>query len=65
MRVVVDHDLCESNAVCMRLVPEVFHVGADDRLCLLVERPPDDLRARLQEAVRRCPKQALSLTDDA
>jgi len=65
MRVVVDYDLCESNAVCMRLVPEIFHVGADDRLRLLVEQPPEDLRARLREAVLRCPKQALSLVEDA
>ena len=64
MRVVVDRDLCESNAVCMRLVPEVFEVGDDDRLYLRQERPPEPLRARVQEAVRRCPKQALSLADD-
>jgi ferredoxin len=64
MRVVVDRDLCESNAVCMRLVPEVFEVGDDDRLHLRQERPPEALRARIREAVRRCPKQALSLADD-
>lgn len=64
MRVVVDHDVCESNAVCMRLVPEVFQVRDDDRLYILAERPPDALRARVAEAVRRCPKQALSLVDD-
>jgi ferredoxin len=64
MRVVVDYTLCESNAVCMRLVPEVFEVRDDDRLYLRVERPPEALRARVDEAVRRCPKQALSLIDD-
>ena len=64
MRVVVDRDLCESNAVCVRLVPEVFEVGDDDRLYLRQERPPEPLRGRVQEAVRRCPKQALSLADD-
>jgi ferredoxin len=64
MRVVVDRVLCESNAVCMRLVPEVFEVRDDDRLYLLQEHPPEALRARLAEAVRRCPKQALSLVDE-
>jgi ferredoxin len=63
MRVVVDYDLCESNAVCMRLVPEVFEVGDDDRLRLRQDRPPESLRVRVEEAVRRCPKQALSLVD--
>ena len=64
MRVVVDYALCESNAVCMRLVPEVFEVRDDDRLHLRVERPPETLRARVEEAVRRCPKQALALVED-
>ena len=30
MRVVVDFDLCESNALCMGLAPEVFEVRDDD-----------------------------------
>jgi ferredoxin len=64
MRVVVDYTLCESNAVCMRLVPEVFEVRDDDRLYLKTERPPDALRGRVDEAVRRCPKQALSIVED-
>ena len=64
MRVIVDYTLCESKAVCMRLVPEVFEVRDDDRLYLKTERPPEALRARVDEAVRRCPKQALSVADD-
>jgi ferredoxin len=64
MRVVVDYTLCESNAVCMRLVPEVFEVRDDDRLYLKTERPPDSLRPRVDEAIRRCPKQALSIVED-
>ena len=64
MRVIVDRDLCESNAVCMRLVPEVFVVGDDDRLHLLQERPDESLRDRIATAVRRCPKQALTLVVD-
>jgi ferredoxin len=64
MRVAVDYTLCESNAVCMRLVPEVFEVRDDDRLYLKAERPAAALRPRIEEAVRRCPKQALSIVDD-
>ena len=29
MRIVVDFDLCESNALCMGLAPEVFEVRDD------------------------------------
>ena len=65
MRVRVDHQLCEANGVCVRLVPEVFEVSADDRLQLKQERPPDALRTRVEQAVRRCPKQALSIVDES
>ena len=61
MRVVVDWDLCESNAVCMAVAPEVFEVDDDDNLNVLQQEPPEELRAKVEEAVRRCPKQALAL----
>jgi ferredoxin len=63
MRVVVDYDLCESNAICMAVAPEVFEVDDDDNLNLLQEEPPEELRPKVEEAVRRCPKQALSIQD--
>jgi ferredoxin len=63
MRVVVDYDLCESNAVCMNIAPEVFEVRDDDFLYVLDETPSDGLRPKLEEAVKRCPKQAISLED--
>jgi ferredoxin len=62
-RVVVDFDKCESNALCMAAAPEVFEVRDDDFLYVLQEEPPDDLRAKCEEAVRVCPKQAISIVD--
>jgi hypothetical protein len=47
MLVRVDRDLCESNAVCARLVPEVFEVGEDDQLRLKQERPWEARPARV------------------
>jgi ferredoxin len=63
MKVVVDFDRCESNAVCMGIVPEVFEVRDDDFLYVLDENPPEALRPRVEEAVRSCPKAAISLID--
>ena len=63
MKVIVDFDVCESNAVCMGIAPEVFEVRDDDFLYILDEHPPEELRAKVEEAVRRCPKQAISLED--
>ncbi|QBI55756.1 ferredoxin [Streptomonospora litoralis] len=61
MRVNVDFDLCESNAICMGVVPEVFEVREDDFLYVLQEEPPEDLRAEVEEAARMCPKQAITI----
>jgi ferredoxin len=64
-KVVVDYDSCESNAICMGVAPEVFEVRDDDFLYLLTEEPPDELRAKVEDAVRACPKQAISIVDTA
>ena len=61
MKVVVDYDLCESNAVCMAIAPQVFEVRDDDFLYVLQEEPDESLRSKMEEAVSRCPKQAISI----
>jgi ferredoxin len=63
MKVVVDFDLCESNAVCMGIAPEVFEVREDDFLYILQEHPPEEMRAQVEQAVRSCPKAAIRLED--
>ena len=63
MKVVVDFDKCESNAVCMGIAPDVFEVRDDNFLYVLQEEPPEDRRAQMQECVRQCPTQAISLQD--
>ena len=63
MKVVVDYLVCESNAICMGIAPEVFEVRDDDNLYVLNEHPGPELRDKVEEAVRRCPKQALSIED--
>ncbi|MFC7329986.1 ferredoxin [Marinactinospora rubrisoli] len=61
MRVNVDFDRCESNAVCMGIVPEVFEVRDDDFLYVLQEEPSEEWRDRVEEAARMCPKQAIEI----
>jgi ferredoxin len=61
MRVVVDFDRCESNALCMEVAPEVFEVRGDDFLYVLDETPPESLRAQVEEAARMCPKAAITI----
>lgn len=63
MKVIVDFDLCESNAICMAAAPEVFEVRDDDFLYVLNENPGAELQDKVREAAERCPKQAITLED--
>jgi ferredoxin len=63
MRVDVDWDLCESNALCVTSAPEVFELQDDDTLLILQETPDESLRAKVETAVRTCPKRAITLQD--
>ena len=60
-RVVVDYDRCSSTAICMQLAPEVFEVRDDNLLYVLDEEPPEELRAKVEAAVKGCPMRALSI----
>ena len=63
LRVVVDRDLCESNGVCVQIAPDVFRIDdATDRMELLCDVTSDGTRESIENAVRMCPRGALSLT---
>ena len=63
MKIVVDFDRCESNAVCMGIAPEIFEVRDDNFLYILDENPPESKRAEVEEAVTMCPKAAISIQE--
>ena len=60
MEVSVDRELCEANAVCCGLAPDVFALDDDEQLVLSPIAP--DQEARVRTAVERCPKNALAVT---
>jgi ferredoxin len=64
MKVVVDYDVCTSNAVCMGILPSVFEVRDDGFLYVLEDHPDESLRSQLQEAVQSCPTGAISIEED-
>ncbi len=63
MRVIVDRDLCEANALCVEEAPNVFQMDDEGRMVVAVQRPGPALAEEAREAVRRCPRGALSLVD--
>jgi len=63
VKIVVDHERCEGNARCVKLAPTVFQTDENDQLRLLQPEPGPELRAAVEEAVARCPRQALMVDD--
>jgi ferredoxin len=63
MRVEVDWGLCESNGVCMGIIPEVFHLDDDDMLHVLQPEVTPENESLIRDAVRQCPRQAISITE--
>jgi ferredoxin len=61
MEIRVDRSLCEANAVCCGLAPDVFELDDDEQLIILQPDPPEDRVERVSLAVARCPKNALQL----
>ena len=68
MKVTVDPVACEANAVCVRLVPQLFSIYEDadgeDALAIANEGEfPESDAQGVREAAARCPKMALSLDE--
>ena len=63
MRIEVDWGLCESNGVCMGIIPEVFQLGDDDMLTVLQPEVTPETEERVRDAVRQCPRQAISIVE--
>jgi ferredoxin len=61
MKIKVDYDLCESNALCEAMAPEVFEVDDNDDLQLKTDETTDDNLENVKRAVAACPRAAISL----
>lgn len=64
MRIVLDADLCQGHAVCQGEAPAVFAVPKRGHVEILDSAPGAEQRAAVEDAVRYCPTQALSLVED-
>ena len=63
MRVRVDVDLCQGHGVCVNEAPEVFELDGAGPVSIRLPEPPDELRARVADALRYCPTGAIALED--
>jgi ferredoxin len=64
MRVSADLELCQGHQMCQFEAPDVFGLNDDeDKVVLLDENPPEDLRPQVVQAVEYCPAMALTVED--
>ena len=64
-RLQVDRDLCEGYANCVFQAPDVFDLGDDNIVVVLLAGDIGEAdHERVAEAVASCPVSALSLDDD-
>jgi ferredoxin len=64
MKVKVDFDLCESNALCEAIAPDIFELDDDDFLQILDDEVTDENRDRVERAVASCPRAAISIVEE-
>ena len=68
LKVTVDLDLCQGHSVCLGECPEVFAVVEHDegypQVVVLLEEPPEELRAKVETASRYCPNHVITVTDE-
>ncbi len=60
-RIAVDIDRCVGGGQCVLAAPEVFDQDDEGLVVVLDRTPAPDLLHAVDEAVRRCPGQVLSL----
>ncbi|WP_148613000.1 ferredoxin [Nocardioides rubriscoriae] len=64
MKIKVDFDLCESNALCEAMAPEVFELDDDDYLVVKTDETTPENIDDVKRAVAACPRAAITLVED-
>jgi ferredoxin len=63
MRVEVDRDRCEGNAVCVGIAPDLFDLDDEDYAVMKVDDIPADQEQLAEQSVNECPRAALIRKD--
>jgi ferredoxin len=61
VKIIVNYDRCDGQGLCADRCPEVFDLDDEDQVVVLQENPGEELRDKVEAAVRACPKAALSV----
>ena len=59
VRVIVDRDRCEGNAVCLGIAPDIFDLDDEDYAVVKTDPIPSDREDLAEQAIAECPRAAL------
>jgi ferredoxin len=63
MRVEVDHDRCEGNAVCVGIAPDLFDLDDEDYAVVKADPVPEGQEDLAEQSIAECPRAALIRKD--
>lgn len=63
MRVIVDRDRCEGNAVCVGIAPDIFELDDEDYAVVQATPIPAGQESLAEQAIAECPRAALMRGD--
>ncbi|MBB3601698.1 ferredoxin [Mycolicibacterium sp. BK556] len=63
MRVEVDRDRCEGNAVCVGIAPDLFELDDEDYVMVTKDPIPADREDVAEQSIAECPRAALTRKD--
>src|SRR5262245_27111927 len=63
VRVIVDRDRCEGNAVCLGIAPDIFDLDDEDYAVVKTDPIPSDREQLAEQAIAECPRAALQRQD--
>jgi ferredoxin len=63
MRVEVDRDRCEGNAVCVGIAPDLFDLDDEDYAVVKADPVPEDRQDVAEQSIAECPRAALIRKD--
>ncbi len=62
MKIEIDYDKCIGIGSCESVAPDIFEVGDDGQVKVLVEEPDESQRDIVTEAEASCPTGAISVS---
>ena len=63
VRVIVDRDRCEGNAVCVGIASDIFELDDEDYAVVKLDPIPPDREQLAEQAIAECPRAALLRED--